>query len=62
MKKLSNVNFGMNEILQRNQMKNIIGGDYPNGFDFGPLEYACDDANPTNDTGFIQCMFWQGCL
>lgn len=59
MKKLSNVNFGTNEILQRNQMKSIIGGD---GFDCGPVAYACDDAHPTSHTGFVECMFYRGCL
>lgn len=61
MKKLSNVNFGMNEILQRNQMKNIIGGDYPNGFDFGPLEYACDRKYSDKYSVYFECVFCLGC-
>jgi hypothetical protein len=51
MKKLSNVNFGVNE--------SIIGGD---GFDCVPVAYACDDAHPTSHTGFVECMFYRGCL
>ena len=63
MKKLSlkNLKLEVNDLLQREQLKTVFGGQN-DGFDCGPIAYACDAKHPDDYTAFKRCMFWEGCL
>jgi len=70
MKSLKNLNFGANEVLQRNQMKNVFGGDTLTHAPPGDGEAACNKKSCSKNsdcaTGAcayfgVPCSAWGDC-
>lgn len=60
---MKNLSFESGEILEKEQLKTVFGGyELPDGFDCGPIAYACDDSCGDDDSCFAECMFWESCL
>jgi len=63
MRKLSlkNLKLEASEMLGRNQLKTVLGGYKPDGFDCAILYDHCQRTYPTSYARFSHCMFFGGC-
>ncbi len=61
---LNKLDLGAENLLHRDQLKNVIGGfEKPyDGFECANDYERCDSAHPDDFYDFQECMFWAGCL